>query len=368
MREIFFVYRDSPQRRAALAAPVGSPARYLLFGLDELRERGFGVRHSLEGTVPSWARHSGALVKRGLERAGGYGGDFPSVFASLGDANGADVVLSTVDTVGIPLVLAARARLLRKPFVYVAVGLPERLARLRGDRMRRLYADSLGRARSVVTYSEHEADVLREWLTAHDRPTRVQFVPFGVDTSAIGPASGSIGDEVVSVGADPHRDFELLFAVAARHPDVPFRVVATADRVRTLGDRPANVTVEQDLPFDEMLSRLRAARAVALPVRENSYSGATTVLLQAMALAKPVVVSETKAIERGYGLLDRENVMLVPPGDAEAFERALSDVLADAALAVELGASARRLAECELSWSAYVDRIARVVDEVAGSS
>jgi hypothetical protein len=41
---------------------------------------------------------------------------------------------------------------------------------------------------------------------------------------------------------------------------------------------------------------------VALPVRENTYSGATTVLLQALALGKPVVVSRTSAIATGYGL------------------------------------------------------------------
>ena len=64
------------------------------------------------------------------------------------------------------------------------------------------------------------------------------------------------------------------------------------------------------------------ARVVALPVRENSYSGATTVLLQAMALGKPVVVTRTKAIETGYGLVDGENCRLVAPGDDMGFERA----------------------------------------------
>ena len=61
------------------------------------------------------------------------------------------------------------------------------------------------------------------------------------------------------------------------------------------------------------------ARVVALPVRDNAYSGATTTLLQAMALAKPVVVSRTAAIADGYWLEDGTNVRLVPPGDDAAF-------------------------------------------------
>ena len=78
-----------------------------------------------------------------------------------------------------------------------------------------------------------------------------------------------------------------------------------------------------------MRDRLERARVVALPVRENSYSGATTVLLQAMALAKPVVVTRTAAIATGYGLEDGENVPLVAPGDAGAFGAGARRVLAD---------------------------------------
>ncbi len=367
MTSIFIAYRDSPQRRTALGAPVGSAERYLLFGLDQLRARGMAVTHNLEkpGPPPAWARHGGGAVKVLLERAGGYGGDFATVFASLRDTNRAGVVLSTVDTVGIPLMLAKRGGRLRPPLVYVAVGLPERLARLRGRRMESLYASSLTEASTVVTYSEYEAEALLEWTAAHGRKARVEFVPFGVDTKLLVPSAEPKVDDVVSVGADPHRDFELLLRVAEAQPGISFRIVAAADRAKSLVHVPPNVTVELDLPFSEMLVRLRGARAVALPVRDNSYSGATTVLLQAMALAKPVVVTGTKAITRGYGLVDGENCRLVPPGDAVAFELALTEVLRDERGARALGARARLTAEAELTWAQYVERLATILHSAA---
>ena len=108
------------------------------------------------------------------------------------------------------------------------------------------------------------------------------------------------------------------------------------------------------------------ARVVALPVRENSYSGATTVLLQAMALGKPVVVTRTKAIETGYGLVDGENCRLVAPGDDMGFERALTGVLRDEFHARALGTSARTTVERELTWDRYVCRIEELLrDAVA---
>ena len=359
---VFYLFRDAPQRRAALELEPGSAARYALFGMDQLAERGLHVRHNLERPGPSaWARATGAGLKRGLEGAGGYGGDFATVLSSLRQLNRADVVLSTVDTVGIPLMLLARARLVRTPFVYVAIGLPERLARLRTRRMERLYARALGTASTIVAYSEHEAASLAGWLGARGADVPVEFMPFGVDVEAFRPTSAAPEVDVVSVGADPQRDFGLLLDVAMAQPDTSFLVVTTADRARSLSALPANVSVETDLPFDEMRRRLERARVVALPVRENSYSGATTVLLQAMALGKPVVVTRTNAIATGYGLEDGVNVRLVAPGDGVAIGGALADVLRDDAAARGLGARARATVEAELGWQRYVDRLARVL-------
>jgi glycosyltransferase involved in cell wall biosynthesis len=353
---VFYLFRDSPQRRAALALEPGAPARYALFGMDELAERGWAVRHNLESTAPGRAAAvAGAAMKRGVEAAGGYGGDFATVLASLREANRADVVLSTVDTVGIPLMLLALGHAVRTPFVYVAIGLPERLARLRSRRIEDVYAKALGSASGIVAYSEHEAETIRDWLRKRGAEVPVAFVPFGVDVESFRPGGAAPDLDVVSVGADPHRDFELLLSVARSLPDARFLVVTTADHAPSLAERPPNVSVETDLPFDEMRARLERARVVALPVRDNSYSGATTVLLQAMALAKPVVVTRTAAIAAGYGLVDGENVRLSVPGDAGTFSAAVESLLADEVHARRLGVRARETVESALGWNVYVD-------------
>jgi glycosyltransferase involved in cell wall biosynthesis len=360
---VFYAFRDSPQRRSALEAGPGSAERYVLYGLDQIRARGATVHHNLErrGSSPEWARRVGGTMKWSLERAGGYGGDFDTVLASLGVANRADVVFSTVDTVGIPLMLLKRAGRLKPPLVYTAIGLPERIGLLRSERVRRQYARALGASAAVVAYSQHEADVLRQWLEGYGQRAPVEFVPFGVHVDDFRPTSEPAAVDVVSVGGDPHRDFDLLATVAARMPAFSFRIVTTADRARTLVSRPENTLLEVDIPFEEMRRRLARARVVALPVKENSYSGATTVLLQAMALGKPVVVTRTKAIAAGYGLVDGENCRLVSPGDTDAFERALSGVLRNDLHARALGGRARATVERALTWDLYVDRVEQLI-------
>ncbi|MGH3136776.1 MAG: glycosyltransferase family 4 protein [Gaiellaceae bacterium] len=365
---VFFLYRRSQLRDDALAAPVGAGARYSLYGLDELASAGLAVAHNLEpgreaGQV---ARTAGALLDRVVRAAGGYSGDFATVLASRRELNNADVVFSTVDTVGIPLALLARRGVIRAPIVYAAIGLPERLGQLRSARARRVFLDAYRRLHTIVAYGWGEVEALRDWL-GEGGPS-VVFVPFGVDATYFAPQSGTtIDTDVLSIGADPRRDHQLFLALARAHPEWRFRLVLTADASRALGAVPANVTVEVDIPFDGLRSRLASARAVVLPVQENSYSGATTVLLQAMAMGKPVVVSRTAAIATGYCLEDGVNCRLVSPGSLDVLDAATRGLVADDSRAGALGSRARETVEASLTWSRYAGRMADLLAAAARS-
>jgi glycosyltransferase involved in cell wall biosynthesis len=364
---VFVLFRDSALRRDALRAPVGDPSRYSLYGLDELRAAGFTVDHDLEPRYEPGARvrAEARVLDRAVRLGGGYSGDFARVLASADAFNRADVVFSTVDTVGIPLALLGRLGRVRPPVVYAAIGLPERLAQLRGGPARRLFAAAFGRLDTVVAYGSSEVDELQGWLDG--RGPKVEFVAFGVDQEYFRPQpDAAVEHDVVSIGADPRRDFELFLEVARRQPDRAFRVVASSDNARRLGVLPPNVRLDVDIPFGRVRDCLLSARVVALPVQENSYSGATTTLLQGMACGKPVVVSRTAAIARGYHLEDDVNCRLVPPGDADAFEQAVLDVLDDPSRAEALGRNARDTVERHLTWTRYTGELGRLLSDAAG--
>lgn len=362
----FFLYRDSPLRREALRLPQGAGERYSLYGLDEIRAAGLGVGHNLEPGHEPGAPGSlaGVALDRIVRLAGGYSGDFASVLACRSELNRADVVFSTVDTLGIPLALLAQRGFVTTPIVYAAIGLPERLVQLRTRLARRVFERAYRRLHTIVAYGWGEVDALRTWLGEGGQ--RVVFVPFGVDTEYFRPeAFRTLDVDVLSVGADPRRDFALVLELARRLPDRSFRIVASADHRRALTEPPPNLTVELDVPFPTIRERLAAARVVVLPVKDNSYSGATTTLLQAMATAKPVVVSRTTAIARGYHLEDGANCRLVPPGDLAALEQAVSAYLADGAQAATVGVRARETVERHLTWQRYTDSIRELLVSAA---
>ncbi len=358
------LYRDSPLRRRGLADPC-SLERYALYGLDGLEAAGVETTHNLApGSTPGVIdRRLGRLLDRRVRRRGGYGGDFPSVLAMRGPIGEADVVVSTVDTVGIPLALLRRGRLVAStPMVYVSIGLLHRVRGLADERSIEELRSAVAAARLVIAYGHAEAKELDAWLGPS---AEVRFVPFGVDVDAFAPSQHPPVADVASVGTDPYRDWRLLIDVARRLSGACFRVVASESAREQLAGSPANVSAEYGRPLAEVRDRLAHARVVALPVVDNEYSGATTTLLQAMACARPVVVSRTRAIADGYGLVDGGNCVLVPPGDADAMERAVRMLLDDPARADALGRSARAHVVAELGWERYGAAITSAVLETA---
>jgi glycosyltransferase involved in cell wall biosynthesis len=365
---IFCLYNDSIQRRHALkyGAP-GSAERYFLYGLDQFVGQGVGARHNLiSSTCPSLgARILASGLNKFLAYLGGYGGDFPSVWSFRQQIGASDLVFSTADTVGIPLVLLRHFGLICRPTIYVSIGLMERVKRLRSKITQGIYRRAFSRVEVMIAYGFQEAHDLREWLGQGGVGGVVRFVPFGVDTEYF-QLNDTVASEidVLSIGADPCRDFSLLAEFARRNPGTSVRIITTAKQARELGTLPENVQLLINVPFPVIRDQIAVTRVIALPVKENSYSGATTTLLQAMAMAKPVVISNVGAISQGYHLRNGVNCQLVKPGDAHGFEHALSVLLANPNFAETIGANARKTVVEHHSWDQYVETLLLLFEEV----
>ncbi len=361
---MFVFYADTLFRRQALALPPRRVQRYCLYGYDQLLERGWEVKHNLgAGQQPGFAvRYAAHCIDRTLWALGGGSGDFLSVLHHRKAANESDIVMATVDSLGIPLALLKGVGLLRPPMVYVSIGLPERVLNgFRSPRMRLIFRRLFRKVDQWVAYGWEEAQWLRAWLGLDPDHARVRFVPFGVDTEYFQPRDVPPQCDVLSIGADPQRDYSLLLETARRNPAVRVRIVTNADHAGRLAEEGLeNIEIVQDVPFEQLRDLYATARIIVLPVRENTYSGATTTLLQALAMAKPVVVSRVGAIRGGYGFQDRVHLRWAEPGDADSLEQAVLDLLAQPEEAVVMGGRAREHVVANLTWDHYVERMSDV--------
>ncbi len=358
--DVFVLFRDTEERRAMVARALkgegGGLAGGQLFGFDVLKEKGIAVDCNLRLPRTENVRQTVAdCIERVYAPRTGIGrGDVCSVRAHLWQMNRARVVVATTDNTGLAAARLKAAGWLRAPLVYVSVGLPERIEAVakispaRAERCRRRLLATVDR---FISYGWAEAEWLRQWLGDQEK---VQFIPFGVDVDKWRPEGACGGPiDVLSIGADRMRDFQLLADYARRRPQVGVCLVAGPERAAELGMLPPNMKVRIHIPAEEVRKVISGARMVALPVKDNTYSGATTTLLQCMAMGKAVAVSRVGAICGGYGFKDGENLRWLEPGSQVGFDEAVDGLLEDGGLRRRLGEGARRHVVAHLDWDRY---------------
>jgi len=196
------------------------------------------------------------------------------------------------------------------------------------------------------------------WSVAHERVT---FTPFYVGLHAAEIAQPPDADEgFVFAGGDSMRDYAPLLAAASRL-GAPLRI---ASRTLNPAAVPEGVHAGEVSPSEyTALTRRAATVVVPLENRVDRSAGQLT-YLNAMALGKPVVVTDAPGV-RDYIIPDRTG-LIVPLGDSEALARAVAWTTAPAtrAMALEMGRRARQDVLKRFMPEAYVDRLLEVVERV----
>lgn len=196
---------------------------------------------------------------------------------------------------------------------------------------------ALRRAAAVWVLSDAQVQPVREhWGVP---ASRLHRVPFGIDEvfwSPRGDGAATDGPPVVlGVGNDRHRDHAGLVAAVAGLPA----------RLALVTELPVAVPPEVGervpvLDHVALRSRYESAAVVAVLLRPNLHASGVTTLLEAQAMGRPVVVSDTPGI-REY-VEPGVTADLVPGGDIDAARVAIARLLADPARAAAMGAAGRR--------------------------
>jgi glycosyltransferase involved in cell wall biosynthesis len=222
-------------------------------------------------------------------------------------------------------------------------------------------------AERVLTISEYNRRHLVETLGLPEE--KVVVVRDGIRLDAISPVSeyrhrpfriASAGRLVEKKGLAVLLDACARLAArgvpfeAAVYGDGPEREALAAQAAR-LG-LEGRLTLAGSRPQAELLEQLRAASVFVLPcvrARNGDRDGTPNVLMEAMALALPVVSTRLSGIPELVA--DGEDGLLVEPGDAGALADAIERLHADRVLGEGLRLRARRTAEARFGIERTVD-------------
>jgi glycosyltransferase involved in cell wall biosynthesis len=210
---------------------------------------------------------------------------------------------------------------------------------------------------TFCVHSRFEVDTFpRTWGPLHGR---VCFTPWPWTLKQPGFGSLTSDSGRVFAGGNSLRDYDQLIE-AARSLSASIDIVTNALSADQRAACPPNVDA-RPLPPDEYDRLLFAAAVVVVPLlrRDDRSSGQTT-YVNAMALGKAIVVTDTPGV-RDY-ITDGETGVIVAPGDAGAMAAAVQRLIDDPESRRHLGSRAREHALGHLSLTDYALSILQVVD------
>lgn len=338
---LVYLFRSGRIARLAEGGP-----REFTYGYAELAAQGADVamfEESEFGLAREWPRPLEAISNRVSAAIGLHPRTLWALYCGRRKFAGFATVVATNHSLGLALSLLHRLGLVVGRPILLTMGLVEpHTGTLRRAWLRWLLRDTV-----LAALSKSEATLLRAAFA--DGALDIRDFVFGVDLDFWKPdADADIGDEILSVGNDPKRDFTTL--VAAWRPEFPQLTIVTSLPVAS--DK-ANIRVERgdwrraEISDAELRARLQRARLVVVPLQDTLQPSGQSATLQAMACARPVVLSANR------GLWDRPQIerhkaaRLVAPGNPEALGDAVAALLADRVASAEMGLRARAMLVAE---------------------
>jgi glycosyltransferase involved in cell wall biosynthesis len=103
------------------------------------------------------------------------------------------------------------------------------------------------------------------------------------------------------------------------------------------------------------------AAVIAVALKPNIHTSGSTVILEAMACKRPVVVNANPGSGYEDYVTHGETGFLVPAGDEEAFAAAIQKLLEDPELAREMGQAGRRAIEERLSSEKTMAKLGQIL-------
>jgi glycosyltransferase involved in cell wall biosynthesis len=187
---------------------------------------------------------------------------------------------------------------------------------------------------------------------------RFRFLPF--HTNVIKPQIMDRSDNYILSAGKTGRDYRTL---ADAVKGIKQKVIIVSDKPSVQDIKfPPNVEVLFDIPYQKYFGLLYRCSLVVVPLKKLLKSTGQVAILEAMAVGKPVIATETTGtvdyIESGV------NGILVPVGDSDALNGAITQILADQSLYKKLSVNALEVVKQNHTFEIYVNRILEAAREI----
>lgn len=218
------------------------------------------------------------------------------------------------------------------------------------------------RADYIIALTTNSSDYVQRYY----RPRcPVRVLSAGVNELFYAPLEREREFDIVSVGDDGSRDFPtLLEAIRTMSCSLVLKTGRLVSVPPEMNDRVK--VINGRISYARLRELYAMARIVCVPLIPSDNPGGISTLLEAMAMGKPLVVSD-HGTTRDH-LTDGVEGLVVPPRDAVAMREAFQRLLGNPALAAELGVRARARVMRDFAMPVRARKLAALLREAAGAA
>lgn len=190
-------------------------------------------------------------------------------------------------------------------------------------------------------------------------PQRCRFVLLPTPLASLPEASNEADPPYIYAAGDTYRDWPLLLE-ALKSTDFAC-IISTRGVSPDQPGLPSNLSVRPPVPMAEGRKLLQACAVVAIPFQDTQLACGPSIVIDALALGKPVVATDTNGA-RDY-VLPGSTGLLSPSGDSAAMRANLTALMGDRSRRRDMGRAARRFAEEKLSPDAFWASLSAIIVE-----
>lgn len=294
-----------------------------------------------------------AIVKRvGLQVALG--------FMALGRLHEYDAVIATSDDIGLPLAALMKFTRRRTPLYVICQNINTRKPAFY---LQRLKVGSAVRRFLIISETQMQLVQERYQLT----PDQLYLLSWHIDHRYFTPEpAATVRRQLCSAGL-ASRDYATLVE-ATRDLDVDVVIDANSAwyQLETNVDRAPlheRVQLRRGQTTRELRQLYAESQFVVVPLLDVPYPVGYTVILEAMAMGKPVIV--TRTAQHGDFIVEGWNGYYVAPGNPAELRERIQYLLDNPEEVQRLGANARRTVEERFTLDHFAERLQDVVQRTA---
>jgi len=235
--------------------------------------------------------------------------------------NSSELIVATTNSFGLALGLLKRFNLIKKPILFLAMG----ILPLRASITKVMFYRFILKKLNIFCLSINEQKYLSKKLINK----KVSYLPFGVDIKFWKPSKVKIKkDYILAIGNDNARDWNVL--LNAWEKDFPELKIVTSIPIKT---NKKNITIHKGnwgkgfLSDQEIKDLYLYSLFVVIPLKQSIQPSGQSCCLQAMACGKPVIMSRIMGLWDETLLKNKQEIIFVEPNSVNNLKNEVSDLL-----------------------------------------